>query len=667
MHNINIDLETYSDVNISSSGMYKYVMSPNFQILLFGYSVDGAPSQTIDLASGETIPQVILKILTDSDFLKHAYNAAFEWFCLSKYLFNLDEKLTVNWLSQWHDTMLEGLYCGYPAGLDALGKAMDLPQDKKKLATGKALIRTFCVPCKPTKSNGNRTRTLPHHEPEKWDLFKTYNLQDVTAEQEMQNRLCYFPVPEEVWEEWRADLRMNFRGVAVDMEMVIGAIECSEIITEDLTRESKQLTGLDNPNSVAQLKGWIEAKTGNPINTLNKENVSDLLKTETNPDVLRALSIRQELSKTSVKKYTAMQECVCGDNRVRGILQFYGANRTGRWAGRLVQVQNLPRTYIGALPVARELVKKRDINTLHFIYGSVPDTLSQLIRTALVAAPGNDFIDADFSAIEARVVAWVAGEDWVLNVFKSDGKIYEATASQMFGVDKNKIKKGNPEYALRQKGKIATLALGYGGGTGALIAMGALKQGLTEEELPDIVKRWRSSNKRIRELWYKVENVAIDCIRTGKPQTVGCLAFSMECERSTNQWFLTITLPSGRKLYYVKPHLIPGEYGDSILYYGMDQTSHTWVELETWGGKLVENCVQAIARDCLAVNLKRLEDAGHKVVFHVHDEVIIDRHLLDDPDTELNHIINIMSQPISWAEGLPLGADGWVGKFYRKD
>lgn len=666
MPDLNIDIETYSSVSIAKAGLYKYVQSPDFEILLFGYSFNGAPTKVIDLACGEQIPAEIVKACMDPQTIKHAYNATFEWYCLSKYFRLLDETQKNNWLSQWRDTMLEGQYCGYPAGLDAIGKAMELPQDKKKLAIGKMLIRTFCNSRKPTKTN-NSIRVLPKHEPEKWELFKTYNKQDVVTEQEIQHRLSFFPVPEDVWEQWRADVRMNSFGVAVDMDMVNGAIESSQIITEDLTAEAKQITGLQNPNSVSQLKTWVENKLDRELTSFTKDAVSELLEKEKNPQVLRVLSIRQELSKTSVKKYTAMEECACKDNRVRGILQFYGANRTGRWAGRLVQVQNLPRTYIGALDVARNLVKEKAIDTLRFVYGSVPDTLSQLIRTALVASPGNQFIDADFSAIEARVVAWVAGEEWVLNVFRDDGKIYEATASQMFVVPKDKIKKGNPEYALRQKGKIATLALGYGGGTGALVAMGALKQGLKEEELPDIVKRWRNSNKNIRELWYKVENAAVDCIKTGRPQKVSCLTFSMEGEQSTNQWFMTIALPSGRKLYYVKPYLTPGEYGDSVIYKGMNQTSHCWVDIKTWGGKLVENCVQAIARDCLAVNLKRLEDLGYEVVFHVHDEVIIDHKLTDTPEAELEKVVSIMSTPIEWAHGLPLNADGWVGEYYRKD
>lgn len=665
MHHLNIDLETFSSVDIGKSGLYKYVQAPDFQILLFGYSFDGAPPVVIDLACGEKIPGELLRALNDPNVIKHAYNAAFEWYCLSCSRNHLICGDPFDNLSQWRDTMLHALYCGYPASLDAVGKALGLPEDKRKLSTGKALIRTFCVPCKPTVRNGNRTRTLPHHEPEKWELFKQYNAQDVVTEQEIERRLAPFPVPEEIQRQWEMDLRINARGVAVDLDLIAGAIDCSENITTALINEAVNLTGLDNPNSVSQLKTWLEAETGEEIETLNKDTVSAMLERDLDNDkVQRVLEIRRELAKTSVKKYTAMTEAVCSDGRIRGLLQFYGANRTGRWAGRLVQVQNLPRTYINALPLARDLVKARKVEELKILYGSIPDTLSQLIRTAFTASPDNTFIDADFSAIEARVVAWLAGEEWVLDVFRGDGKIYEATAANMFGVPKEKIVKGNSEYALRQKGKIATLALGYGGGTGALIAMGALKQGLTEDELPDIVRRWRESNKRIRDLWYKVESAALECVKTGKPQGVNGLLFAMEGNPATSQWFMTITLPSGRKLYYAKPFITPSEYGDALHFYGMDQTSHKWKVIDTWGGKLVENCVQAIARDCLAVNLERLEKAGYEVVFHVHDEVVID---CPKQQADLDAICSIMSQPIDWAPGLPLGADGWIGEFYRKD
>lgn len=965
-HHLNIDLETFSSVPIGKAGLYKYVQSPDFQILLFGYSLDGTPPVVVDLARGERIPQEINNALFSDQVIKHAYNAAFEWYCLSRNLPNRE-----SWLYQWRCTMLHGLYCGYTAGLDATGKALGLPDDKRKLATGKALIKLFCTPTKPTARNGNRIRTLPQHEPEKWGLFKTYNVGDVIAEQEIERRLSPFPVPDAVQHQWETDLRINSRGVAVDLDLIHGALECSDTVTSALTDEAVQLTGLDNPNSVAQLSGWLAKETGEAVDDLRKDTVKTMLGGDLeSDDARRALEIRQELSKTSVKKYTAMTDAVCDDGRVRGLLQFYGANRTGRWcltgdheiltpkgwqrldawqggeiacwapateyisfqpanslcfdysgemvsisgqrceqvstpdhkmpflqkdgnwgfdtvdrvsqhrftipftgrrmvgqssepnklrvlimtqadghytregdvrynfkksrkierckhllrkcqipfieqpgnnsivcitvkdrfmplwlrqfrdktfgywlldesadvifdelplwdgyacgpnsiqyttcnkqnaevlqacaalsgrsatqimkrrtndkwndnyllniwnnpghgtsirieqvkrisytgqvycaetktgyflvrrngkvwvtgnSGRMIQPQNLPQTHIygGMLDLARDLVKSRKINSLKLIYGSVPDTLSQLIRTALIPAPGHQFVDADFSAIEARVIAWLAGEDWVLDVFRSHGKIYEATASQMFGVPIEKIVKGEPEYTLRQKGKVATLALGYQGAAGALINMGALKMGIPEEDLPDIVRRWRDSNKRIVDLWYSVENAAIGVVQTGRPAGVRGLIFALEGDHSTDQFFLTITLPSGRKLYYARPFLSPNQWGnDSLHYYGMNQTTKKWEVVDTYGGKLVENCVQAIARDCLAENIERLEATGYPVVFHVHDEVVID---VETEKADLDAVCQIMGQPIPWAPGLPLKADGWVGDYYTKD
>nr|WP_319488498.1 DNA polymerase [uncultured Caproiciproducens sp.] len=661
IHHLNIDLETYSSVPITKSGLYKYVQSPDFQILLFGYSLDGAPPIVIDMAQGEQIPQEINNALFSDSVIKHAYNASFEWYCLSR---NLPDRTA--WLYQWRDTMLHGLYCGYTAGLSATGAAMGLPEDKRKMGIGKSLIKLFCTPTTPTARNGQRTRTLPRHEPEKWELFKQYNAQDVVTEQEIERRLSPFPVPDDVQHQWETDLRINSRGVAVDLDLIAGALDCSERVTTDLTAEAVQLSGLDNPNSVAQLSKWIASETGEEVSDLRKETVKTMLGKDIDSDAARRmLEIRQELSKTSVKKYTAMVDAVCTDGRVRGLLQFYGANRTGRWAGRLVQVQNLPQTHIEPLPLARELVKAKKVDPLKVIYGGVPHTLSQLIRTAFVPAPGNMFVDADFSAIEARVIAWLAGEEWVLEVFRTHGKIYEACASQMFGVPIEKIVKGNPEYALRQKGKVATLALGYQGAAGALINMGALKQGLTEEELPDIVRRWRDSNKRIRDLWYSIENAALSVVKTGQPAGVRGLLFALEGDYSTGQFFMTITLPSCRKLYYAKPFISANQWGsDSLHYYGMNQTSKKWEVVDTYGGKLVENCVQAIARDCLSVNIERLEAAGYPVVFHVHDEVIID---CPADRVDLDAVCNIMGQSIDWAPRLPLKADGWVGKFYTKD
>ena len=659
MHHLSIDLETYSSVPIAKAGAQKYIQSPDFEILLFAYSLDGGDVQIIDLAQGELLPQWLASALSDPQYIKHAYNASFEWGCLSKFMGTLP-------IDQWRCTMFHGLYCGYTAGLDATGKALGLPADKQKLSTGKALIRYFCVPCAPTKTNGGRTRNYPRHDPAKWALFKEYCIGDVTTEMEILHRLENFPVPPELEKQWQTDVLINARGVAVDMDMVRGALWIGETTRDQLTEEAVTLSGLDNPNSVKQLMQWLEEELDEELTDLRKDTVSRLLNGNlTNDTARRMLEIRQELGKTSTKKYNAIEAAVCADGRVRGLLQFYGANRTGRWAGRIIQMQNLPRTYVEPLPLARDLVKRRETASLRALFGSVPDTLSQLIRTSFIAEPSNALVDADFSAIEARVISWLAGESWRLDVFRTHGKIYEASASQMFGIPLERIKKGNPEYALRQKGKVAELALGYQGGTGALIKMGALDMGLTEAELPDIVNRWRDANKRIRDLWYSMEAAAVQVIQTGQPVGLRSLVLAREMDAGNNLDFLTIRLPSGRKLYYAHPSLGQNQWGKpSITYMGMDQTTKKWKLIETYGGKLVENCVQAIARDCLAEAIERLEAANYPVVFHVHDEVVVEcaaeRASLDD-------IAAIMEQPVSWAPDLPLGADGWVGAFYKKD
>ena len=663
MIHLSIDLETYSDVNLKKAGLYRYVQSPAFEILLFAYSFDGAPTQVIDMAQGEKIPLEVIHALTDPQCLKHAYNAAFEWYCLSKYM---GAQLPP---SQWRDTMLHGLYAGYTAGLDATGRALGIPEDKQKLTTGKALIRYFCVPCKPTKANGGRTRNYPHHDPEKWALFKTYNGQDVVAEMEIERRLSVFPVPDFVQKQWETDLLINARGVAVDMDFCEGALELGETIRAKLTDEAVQLSGLQNPNSVKQLARWLSAETGDDITTLRKETIKELLGRDNADHVQRMLEIRQELGKTSTKKYDAIEAAVCDDGRVRGLLQFYGANRTGRWAGRLVQVQNLPRTYTEPLEFARELVKGRKLDALRIVYGSPNDTLSQLIRTAFVAAPGNVLIDADFSAIEARVISWLADEEWRLEVFRTHGKIYEASASQMFGVPLERIKKGNPEYSLRQRGKVAELALGYQGGVPAMRQMdtGKLLADLPDEEIKDIVDKWRNTNPKIRNLWYSFNDAAIRVIQNGGSLRVRCCTFARECDCIRGTTCMTISLPSGRKLYYVEPAVGENRWGGpSITYMGVND-KNKWGRIETYGGKLVENVVQAIARDCLAQAIEHLEAAGLPVVFHIHDEVVIDTAAFDTNDAMLDKVVKIMSTPIPWAEGLPLGADGWVGAFFKKD
>ena len=667
MHHLSIDLETYSEATITKTGAQRYILDPSFEILLFAYSVDGQPVQIIDLANGETVPEWLKTALVNPAYIKHAYNAPFEFGCLSKYYGQL-------YPAQWRCTMLHGLYCGYTAGLEATGKALGLPEDKQKLKTGRDLIRYFCVPCQPTKSNGQRTRNYPHHDPDKWQLFKEYCCQDVVTEMEIERRLSSFPVPDFVQKQWETDLRINFRGVAVDMPFVEGALVMGNQVKTEMIEEAEQITNLDNPNSVSQLKDWLNKEIGTgeeepEIQSLSKDIVKKLLNREDNsPDVQRMLQIRQELGKTSTKKYDAIKICVCPDKRVRGLLQFYGANRTGRWAGRLVQVQNLPRTYTDPIELARELVTDRKTTAVRCLYGSVSDTLSQLIRTAFIASPGNVLIDADFSAIEARVISWLAGEQWRLEVFRTHGKIYEASASQMFGVPIELIKKGNPEYALRAKGKVAELALGYQGSSGALINMGALDMGLHEEELPDIVQRWRTANRHIQSLWYEMDEGARQVIGFGGAVNVHGLWLAREYDYNQGVYCFTITLPSGRKLFYINPKIGTNRFGgESITYWGMNQTSKKWKEIETYGGKLTENVVQAIARDCLAEAIERLEAAGFPIVFHVHDEVVIDIKPYADNKAMLQQVVDIMKQPPAWAADMPLNAAGWVGDFFTKD
>lgn len=655
MAHLSIDIETRSSIEIGKAGLYRYAQSPDFEIILFAYQMDDAPVEIVDLAQGERIPEWIVEALQSAGFIKHAYNAAFEWYCLNRAGYRTP-------LAQWRCTMAHGLYCGYPGGLDAIGKAIGLPQDRQKLATGKALIRYFCVPCKPTKNNGNRTWNLPKHAPEKWELFKEYCKQDVTAENSILRRLEQFPMPKEEERLWQMDVRMNAFGVRVDEELTDGALYIDDRSRQDLMGEAMGITGIDNPNSTVQLMEWLE-KNGTETDNLRKATVMDLLAGQPADNVKRMLEIRQQLGKTSVKKYEAIRKAKGEDGRVRGLTQYYGANRTGRWAGRLVQMQNLPRNYIGTLDEARKLVEQKNYEGLRMIYGNVPDTLSQLIRTAFIPSEGNKFVVADFSAIEARVIAWLAGEQWVNEVFATHGKIYEATASQMFHVPVERIKKGNPEYSLRQKGKVATLALGYQGGTAALIAMGALDMGLTEEELPDIVARWRGANRRICDLWYKVEQAALMAMQTAQSQVVNGLVFSLEGDLLYGQTFLTVQLPSGRKLFYPKPFLQENQFGKLALHYYSTGSSKKWGVESTYGGKMTENIVQAVARDCLAETLKRIEDRGLHVVFHVHDEVIIDA----PAETTVDGVCGLMAEPIPWAPGLILKGAGFEGQYYKKD
>lgn len=664
LRHLSIDIETKSSVDIGKAGLYRYAQSEDFEVLLFAYQMDDGEVELVDLAQGEQIPENVRLMLKDATVVKHAYNAAFEWYCLNCAGYDTP-------LEQWRCTMVHGLYCGYTAGLDATGKAIGLPQDKQKLTTGKALIRYFCVPCKPTKSNGNRTWNLPRHAPEKWELFKEYCKQDVVTERAILKRLSYFPVPEEEQELWQQDIRMNAFGVRVDSKLIEGALTIDGVSSAELTEEAINITGLQNPNSTAQLKVWVEKELSDSLEMdvelpgLRKEDVSMLLERNDLPkEIRRVLEIRQQLGKTSIKKYVAMETAKGADERVRGLTQYYGANRTGRWAGRLVQLQNLPRNYLKTLDYARQLVKEKNYDGIRFLYGNVPDTLSQLIRTAFIPSKGHKFVVADFSAIEARVIAWLAGEQWVNEVFATHGKIYEATASQMFHVPIEKIVKGNPEYSLRQKGKVATLALGYQGGTAALIAMGALNMGLAEEELPDIVQRWRNANPRIRDLWYAVEQAALTTMQTAQPQGINGLIFRYEGELMYGQSFLTVQLPSGRKLFYPKPFLKENQFGKmAIHYYTVGQQTKKWEVASTYGGKMTENIVQAIARDCLAETLRRIEQLGLQVVFHVHDEVIIDAPM----EVTVEQICDLMAEPISWAPGLLLKGAGFESSYYMKD
>nr|DAR25073.1 MAG TPA: DNA polymerase I [Caudoviricetes sp.] len=641
MKHLSIDIETSSDVDIRKCGAFKYAESEAFRIMLLAYAFDDEPVEVIDLEKGEEIPLFLLQALQDKEVIKHAYNATFEWLCLNQVGYKTP-------IEQWQCTMIHAMYLGFPAGLEATGEAVGLPEDKKKLAIGRQLIKYFCLgPYKP--------------DADKWNLFKDYNLKDVEAERAIEKKLSSFPVPELEWGRWRRDVLMNYTGVGVDMELVSGALVIQEESVQRLTNEAVALTGLENPNSPTQLLEWVNAE-GIALKSVQKKDVQDALSGDLPPNVRRALEIRQQLGKTSVKKYDAILACVCKDERVRGISQFYGA-RTGRFSGRLVQMQNLPRNYLEPLADVREIVKARNYEILDLIYPSIADTLSQLIRTAFVPKGGKKYVVADFSAIEARVIAWLAKETWVQEVFATHGKIYEATASQMFHVPIEKISKGNPEYALRQKGKVATLALGYQGGTNALISMGALDMGLSEEELPEIVTRWRAANKNVVRLWYKVGECALATTKDGRARTYNGLIFRLEEDLNNGLRFLTIELPSKRKLLYCRPFAGAGRFGEVLTFFSQNQTTKKWGEEQTFGGKLVENIVQAIARDCLCVTLDRIAERNLQPVFHVHDEIIVEA----DESLTVEELCDIFAIPIPWAKGLILKGAGFDGYFYKKD
>lgn len=654
MKTLHIDLETYSDVDITKAGLYKYVQSPAFEILLCAYSYDYEPVHIVDLAAGEQIPEQVIRDLNDTNVKKVAHNAAFEINCLNRFFGTR--------ACQWNCTMIHAYYCGFPGQLGQLGKAVGLAEDKQKMAVGRQLIRYFCIPCKPTAGNYGRKRNFWYHDRAKWELFKSYCIRDVETEMEIHKILERHPLPELEQNYWVLDQCISQTGVAVDPELISGALAIAEQMKEELSGRARNLTRLENPNSVAQLKQWVEENSGLELDNLNKQTIAEVLADKDGDALIKeVLKIRQELGKTSVKKYESMAACMCSDGRIRGLLQFYGANRTGRWAGRLVQVQNLPRNYIGTLDTARELVKKRQTDAVKLIYGNVPDTLSQLIRTAFIPGKGKKFFIADFSAIEARVLSWLAGEQWRMDVFRTHGRIYEASASTMFGVPVERIKKGNPEYALRAKGKIAELALGYQGGKGSLLSMGALSMGLSEEELPDIVKRWRGSNQRIVDFWYAVERYALETVRHGTTTYMPCgIQFGRDSD------YLIVRLLSGRCLYYYRPEIRVNDMGrDAIHFQGVDQKTKKWGYISTYGGKLTENIVQAVARDLLAGALMNLYRGGYTVNFHIHDEVIME--VPEDSEKTLADAIALMCRLPEWAQGLPLSADGFESHYYKKD
>ena len=639
---IMLDLETFSSVDLLKCGVYRYASSPDFDILLFGFSVDGGDVHVVDLACGEEIPADIVAALSDDSVIKWSYNNNFERVSLSHYFGTWFEP------GSWRCTMVWAAYMGLPRSLEDVGAVLGL--EKKKLSEGKDLIRYFCVPCKPTKANGGRTRNLPEHDREKWERFKAYNLRDVEAEMQIQGRLSRFPVPEFVWEEYRQDQEINDRGIGVDMELVRNAVAMDGRSRAALSAEMKRLTGLGNPNSVQQMKGWL-AENGVETDSLDKKAVAGLMEDAQEP-LKTVLTLRQQLARSSVKKYQAMENAVCADSRAHGMFAFYGANRTGRFSGRIIQLQNLPQNHMPDLAQARGLVEAGDFDALAMLYEDIPDTLSQLIRTAFVPQDGRKFIVADFSAIEARVLAWIAGERWRLKVFEGGGDIYCASASQMFHVP---VEKHGVNGHLRQKGKIAELALGYGGSVGALISMGALEMGLAEEELPPLVSAWRDSNPNITEFWWAVDRAVKECVRTRARTETHGIRFDY------GSGMLFITLFSGRRLAYVKPRIGENRFGgESVTYMGVGGTKK-WERLESYGPKFVENIVQAVSRDILCYAMRTLRNCS--IVAHVHDEVIIEA----DRRMSLAAVCEQMGRTPPWAEGLVLRADGYECDFYQKD
>ena len=641
---LSIDIECFSDVDLIKCGVYAYADSPAFEILLFAYSFDGGETQIIDLAQGEKFPAEVEEAIFDVSVTKTAYNANFERTCLSKHFGRYIPP------ESWHCSAVQAAMLALPRSLEDVGRVLGL--DEQKMKEGKELIRYFCVPCKPTKANGGRTRNLPCHAPEKWELFKTYCKRDVDVEKSIRRKLHNFPIPESEMELYRLDQRINDRGVLVDMGLVEQAIACERLHKEVVTKRAYELTGLENPNSVAQLKGWLGDK-GMEAESLSKKAVADMI-AETDGEVEELLRLRLMLAKTSVKKYEAIERSACSDGRVHGMLMFYGANRSGRWSGKNVQLHNLPKNYIPDLELARDLVKQGRFGDIELLYDSTPNVLSELIRTAFIPKPGCRFVVADFSAIEARVMGWLSGEEWVLDVFRGDGKLYEMTASRMFGIPMAEIGKGSPE---RAKGKVASLACQYGGSSGALVSMGALDMGLTEDELPPLVVAWRKANPHMVQFWWDVDAAAVKAVREKQKTKVGKIIFEYK------SGILFITLPSGRKLSYVKPRMAVNKFGrDGLTYEGISENKK-WSRIETYGPKLVENIVQGTARDLLAEAMLRVEEKGYPIVMHCHDEIIAE---VPEGTGSVDEMCEIMAVQPKWAAGLPLRADGYECKFYQK-
>lgn len=648
MTSLSIDLETKSGADIKKEGMYRYVEDPEFEILLFIFSRDGEYPICVDLTAFEEIPADVVAALWDDTVKKYAYNAPFEIECLGKHF----GKPMI--IQQWYCTMVKAAMCGLPIGLAQVGMALKL--DMQKDIMGMQLIRYFCIPCKPTKTNGGRTWNMPWHDPVKWEAFKKYGIRDVIVEQSVALKLEFYTIPDKERALWFLDQAINRCGMLVDLQLVRNAIQGDNNYRERLIKEAVELTGLQNPNSNNQLKEWLQLEINEEVSTLKKEAIPDLIKGTDDTVVKRVLTIRTELNKTSVKKYTSMTNVVCKDNRIRGLFQYVGANRTLRFAGRLTQLQNFPRSELKDLDLARELVQDNDFDTLEMLYGNVPDTLSQLLRTAFVAPPGKKFIVADFSNIELVVAAWLAGEQWVLDEFNGERKIYEQTAARMLRVPVKDIKKGSPE---RQKGKIASLACQYGGSVGALEKMGALRMGLKAKDLPGIVEQWRHANPNIVRYWKILEDAAIRCV-----QERVTVKLPKGINFQVQKGVLFVDFPYGVKLAYVHPKVVEGKFGGPALRYeGMDQTSKQWKDLDTYGGKLFENFCQKIARDVLADAMLRLNAAGYPLVAHIHDEVVAE---VNEDENHIEKVVNIMSQPLAWAPGLPLAAEGFENKFYRK-